>query len=514
MRAGSGQIVAEQSVARICLRLAVLGFICVAGIRAGVANAAEEGWTIQRTVIDAEEKPVAGVKVLCVDYGWPEDRKELVTNERGEFLVKFPKRTRVVKVHAREEGTGRWGFEDIPTSGKVKVRPIKLFPTREMVVEVVDGAGKPVEGATVEIIQVSSTVLSAKTGKEGVAKGRVAEETSALIRAMKGKVGFDYFVYFPSARKGEKAVSITSPVKLTLDGAKTVEVAAIDHVDRPLPGVGIQLAMVQRSGRETQGDLPRDELTRVTTDEDGMATFDWIPHDQAGHFQVICRSPEFETDLFQSIDVRTGQKQFLLRLWRKTKLSGRVEMADGTPVEGAKILLQGKGPVSMTEEYKTLTDADGRWELEVRGEQLYTVVAEKGGLVGHQVGVIAHEQQPVMNVTIRLQEGVVVTGKVLEGDVNRPVARQTVTMSLEVGPIPEELREPPSLPMRYNALAYFSRRMTTDANGVYKFVVSPGKYLMSVAYPEKDVELMISEGQKEIVEDLHISTGTRSRKAR
>ena len=106
---------------------------------------------------------------------------------------------------------------------------IVLKPAREVAVRVVDRDGKPVPDAAIAFLAERNPVADGRTDGNGRWKVRVpADSKDWSIFARKAKVGFDYAVAGePGNRQALKP--LPDQLTLTLDGAKTMRVKAVDR---------------------------------------------------------------------------------------------------------------------------------------------------------------------------------------------------------------------------------------------------------------------------------------------
>src|SRR5262249_16675876 len=144
--------------------------------------------------------------------------------------------------------------------------------------------------------------------------------------------GFDYFSTTErDANNVSRDVPFPSPVRLKLEGARSVRVRAVDGDGHPIPRVSVLVSGISRIGnRSEQHSIPSREFA-VTTGADGVALFDWLPNDFPNRLDLVAESAEYRQfdDVHISPDDRRAEID--VRMLRRAKLAGRVFRADGKP---------------------------------------------------------------------------------------------------------------------------------------------------------------------------------------
>ena len=161
---------------------------------------------------------------------------------------------------------GSSDVRDFSEKGPVK---IVLKPSRPVRVRVNDSVGLPVPGAAVEAIEASFRT-SATTGPDGTATLRVAADAKIRwVIGLKAGAGFDYFENYRT-RPAADYPPLPADVTLTLDGAQTVRVKAVDSTGQPVPGVEIGPTHLSKIGKVSYANVRQSATTRAITDRPGL----------------------------------------------------------------------------------------------------------------------------------------------------------------------------------------------------------------------------------------------------
>ena len=120
------------------------------------------------------------------------------------------------------------------------------------------------------------------------------------------------------------------------------------------------------------------------------------------------------------------------------------------------------------------TGADGRYSLRVNSEQAYIVTATKEGLAApYRADVVVRAGKPVEGVDLVLGPATKLRGQVTVGKDNRPVPDAYITVVIDKGEIPKELRRKDDN-IYHDMSMYFWAQ--TDKDGRYEFQLGPGDY--------------------------------------
>jgi hypothetical protein len=215
-----------------------------------LAAAALAVWTVKGTVVDQHGQPVAGALVRAVVDDVVVDGSKTAAD--GAFALVLGGRHFYIRgvVAERDEdaliGLVRFdaGFE----LGAIEPVRIVLKPSRLVRVRVNDAAGLPNPGATVEAIDPSFQT-HATTGADGTATlGVPADAKVRWVIGLKAGAGFDYFENYRTTPAADYP-PLPASVTLTLEGAHTARVNAVDSAGQPVPGVEIGLTHISKTGK-------------------------------------------------------------------------------------------------------------------------------------------------------------------------------------------------------------------------------------------------------------------------
>lgn len=474
----------------------------------------DEAPVISGRVVDEAGVAVAGARVQFVTGGW--DYPTTPTDRGGAFrLVLAPHhddpRTYPRVVLATDADGRRQGVARFTVVRDARDLTVTLRPARTATVRVRDAEQQPVAGARV--------VLTAERGHQ-FATGATADDGAAVVRypadaevkavfAFKGGAGFDY-VSTLKERDGRERVPLPADVALVLSGARTASVKVVDSADRPVAGLAAAPFYIDRPDRTEEANLSGSKAVQSVTDAAGVVTFDWLPADVGRGIGIYSASHEYS--YFEP--VRVSQKSppvvGTMRLIRKARLSGRVLRADGTPAAGIFVEAQGVGTAYHFGNAYAATRADGSYQMTAYGEEVYAVgVRDDRWGVPCRPGVVVRENAAVGGLDFRLAEGTVVRGRLTAGAGKRPVAGEQVLLNEEAGEFPKELRVGPRADLVRDEL-HFTRSVTTDADGNYRFRVGPGAFTLYHPATSRSVPFAV-EREREVVKDLHLPRADRGR---
>jgi hypothetical protein len=339
----------------------------------------------------------------------------------------------------------------------------------------VDAAGAAVPGASVEAYDFGSHARGT-TGPDGSASLRIpADGKVRWVIGLKSGVGFDYFENYRS--KPARDFPPPPPkVTLTLDGARTVRVKAVDSSGDPVAGVGITPWYIGKPDKVDEANIAGCPIVTATTDAAGVAVFDWMPGQVERGVPYLVRPGAYscpERPLYEP----PGPTELSARLLRDTRLSGVVRLPDGHPAAGVLIQADGRGPTDNYCRKFTRTGQGGAYTIEVDPDQSYILaVVDETWAARSFTGVIVREGRPQSGLDFTLIKGTLIHGRVTEGPDEAPAAGAHVILIQEGGSLPEDLRRPDL----GEGEARFVRGANVDAEGRYRFRVGPGTYRLLV----------------------------------
>lgn len=460
-------------------------------------------WSIKGIVVDEQGGPVAGALVRPSGVQ-PELKFRAGTSAAdGSFTLGMEGFSFMWGLLAEVDNGSRAGlarFDD--ALGFIdRDQPIRIIikATRPVAVRVKDGAGMPVAGASVVAIDVAYQA-EATTGRDGIATMRIpADAHVAQIAGRKSGVGFDYFENYHSWPVDDYP-PLPAEVVLTLDGAQTIAIKAIDSTARPLPSVRFRARSILKPGKRQPLQTVRSESLVSTTNEQGVAVFDWLPK-SARDFFFNLQSPEYYSSTPDEHYLSGGPTELTARLLRATRLSGVVRLPDGSPARGIPVRAIGFGGRVGPLPKATLTQDNGAYSLDVMPGRAYVVgIVDANWAAPTRAGILVREGQPQSGVDFRLVKGTVLRGQVTEGPNHTPSKRVKVSLIEEGFGLPQEFRtgRPVVMP----------RPSRADEQGRFRFQLAPGHYKIAVLDSEP-LAIEVTD-QPEIVRDIALSTSTKS----
>ena len=223
-------------------------------------------------------------------------------------------------------------------------------------------------------------VAQALTDAQGRARLPVPpDDTISDVYAYKAGAGFDYRSFDKSRYNTDTKVKApavpTTAIPLRLEGARTVQVTILDGDRKPIAGLPLYPWTLQKPGEVNDINISgaAEEFTS-TTDEAGVAVWDWFPQWQKGGTTFWPKTKEYENRQLHLKPETGDAAQFLL--FRLEWLRGKVTLPDGNPAPGITIRATGQGYSWSGFHGVTKTGTDGKYELRVPPNHVYLVVVE------------------------------------------------------------------------------------------------------------------------------------------
>jgi beta-lactamase regulating signal transducer with metallopeptidase domain len=429
-------------------------------------------WQVKGTVVDEQGKPVTGASVRSSPVSEPADWVKTAAD--GAFTLGLGGARPFLRgVVAEADGGARVGvveFDEPRDPGEVGPLKVVLKPARSVRVRVKDGKGAPVPGASVEAVEYVFQT-HATTDAQGLATLRVAADAHIeWVIGLKSGAGFDYFENYRT-RPATEFPPLPEEVTLTLNGAQSVRVRAVDSAGQPVPGMVFSPLGLHKREKINRANVNYGEIAKVATDAQGVAAFDWFPAEvPGGTFQL--RSRDFTCP--EPILARRGTAEVTARVLRDTPLSGTVRLPDARPAAGVLVRASGV-PIRTARNFITARSGpDGSYRMDVAPGASYMIgVLDETWAAPSLANVVVDESKPRSGLDLTLVKGTLIRGRVTEGPDRRPSAGVRVSLA-EQGPIlPKELRQGGLASVR------LFRESTTDPEGRYHFRVAPGSYQLT-----------------------------------
>jgi beta-lactamase regulating signal transducer with metallopeptidase domain len=457
------------------------------------------GLRIDGIVVDERGQPVSGALVRRM-WGISSE-KAVTTADDGSFSVPIPYLRHEDSLLASAQDGSRMGLaksEQPLNSRPAAPTRIIVKSSRMMHVTVRDAKGRAVADAFVEAIghEVQS---QGKTGVNGVAEIRIPQDAEILwVSARKSGVGFDYYENYrvwPPKTREEPPKAVT----LVLNGATTVHVTAVDSTHWPLAGIEFYPLSVRKPGKLFSANISPTDIALVRTDEQGVATFDWIPSDVVWGVRFFEMPGDFAMTKFPFYDAESRMTAPIARLQRRAQLRGVVRRSDGVPAAGILVHAEGRGMRDRSSTRYARSSPDGRYSLDVPPDLSYIIaVLDEDQAARSRSGMLVREGQAVESLDFTLRKGTLLRGRVTEGPERKPAIGIAVSLMEQGDVLPKALRGGKGEP----AEEQWFRWATTDTRGEYRFRVGPGRFELKAFQDGTPVPLEI-ENAREIVHNFH-----------
>ncbi|QGQ23634.1 hypothetical protein F1728_13520 [Gimesia benthica] len=455
--------------------------------------AEETELTIKGTVVDAQDKPVANAQVL-IDFSAQSfsdnSNIETQTDARGRFTFKGKSarlRGQTIQVSGPDQQMAhfRLPWQTIEVDPSLDKLRLQLKPPRRLVLEVVDGDGKPLPGATTALLANYRGWGSQQADQTGKATYLIPQDLDIqTIFAFSDGHGLDYRSYELSReqygdQQAKRPEVPNHPIRLTLDGTQPLSIKVVDTAGKPLPGVNVAPWYLKKEGQ------PRDvnlsffyKLIQAETDQSGTVNFDWIPHWQQTPITMWPREKGY-AHLRTMYDPEKDKGKLTMRLQKLVPLSGKVSLPDGSPAAGIPISASGEGYMIDSFRGTTTTDDQGHYTIEAAPNMVYLVTAgNEKWAAAPQTGFALRPDQPRTSLDFKLRPATRLFGCVTTGKDNQPVEGQTI-YSYQYGQAAHNMKDvylPNPEKSRKSVRPMIVRRTTTDKNGDFELFVGSGKF--------------------------------------
>ena len=142
----------------------------------------------------------------------------------------------------------------------------------------------------------------------------------------------------------------------------------------------------------------------AVTDQDGVATFAWLPTWSTGKLQFWPVGPDEFVQRRIMYDPEQDHGQVTARLDRVVLVRGHVRFEDGRPAAGIHVIGHGSGKGFDSFHGQTTTDDDGRFEFLAWPEELFMiVVAERQWGAAPLDGFVIRRGKPIENLEMILR---------------------------------------------------------------------------------------------------------------
>ncbi|MAX39614.1 hypothetical protein [Gimesia sp.] len=455
-------------------------------------SADEQQLTIQGTVVDEQDKPVADVKV-AIEGKAPD---QAVIKTRTDAQGRFTFRTSKLNLHGQNiealtDSEDKYARSYIrrrnldPDHESYELR-LQLEAVQRIELHVVDGTGEPVPDAQTGILSGYRLWGDRKTNEKGQIVYYVPQNIKIeYVFAMQDGFGADYKAYvlprgFAGDKKARPPELPDHPIPLILDGARPVKVQIQESDGSPLAAVKVYPWILRKADQPQRLNLSYlARLVRQTTDETGTVDFAWIPHWQKTGITFWPQDQD-HVDLQGIYDPQTGDGTLKMILEKLVPLSGKVTLPDGSPA--SRISISAAGAKEQVDSFRatSLTDESGRYTIKAAPGRVYLIVVNnrKWSSTPH-TGFVLKPGMPIQNLDFKLRPATRIFGRVAVGSQHEPVKGQRIEIYQYGKSINEKLgkRADGDLSIRINWVRPLTVHSTkTDENGKYELFVGDGRF--------------------------------------
>ena len=465
------------------------GFVCATtSVRAQPAEDKPAGVLFAGIAEDESGKQIARATIEFKISGKP---ARAVSQDDGKFEVRIAEPPKVgFNVLAKSPDGELLASLRVPGEGEPpldrQALRLVLKPAKKIEVIVTDGKKQPIAGALAGVItDYIVGVTQEVTDAQGHALLRVpADSIIHFVYAWQHGLGLDYRSYEKPRGKANVQKNAlpppTAPIALELTGSRSLRVTLSDGDGKPLSGVALYPWLLTKPEENSPINLSGAiETFGATTDQSGVAAWDWIPAWQQQIVILWPQSQEFtRTRLLWNPKAQGDTAKFVLH--RLEWLRGKVTHPDGVPAPGIKIQAAGQGYDADNFQGETQTDADGKYALRVAPNNIYLVVVRDDKWAAPaQTGFAVLPKTPVPDKDFVLRPATRVLGRLTLGKDKKPYANESVYLYQQGADNQSEAKDllPNSSESRRHVqpIIYFDAR--TDADGRFEFQVGPGKFV-------------------------------------
>jgi RNA polymerase sigma factor (sigma-70 family) len=279
----------------------------------------------------------------------------------------------------------------------------------------------------------------------------------------------------------------TSNIIMKLPKPATISGIVSDKSDKPILGAEVAInfcsfdSAFDLSRSFLQGDLAPN--SRIRTDSDGKFAFRNLPDGVKVRIEVTGQGYARE----MKNNISAGTEGIVIKLKPEARIEGKVTFGDtGKPAKGIAIHIQGIHP---TQDYgDAITDENGYYKIINLSTGQFVVMMAPGNeewtAIAREYVKVA-EGETIRDVNLKLTKGVMITGKVMEKDTNKPISDVWVGMYDSAHPQSQDSNQSCNTDKDGN----FSLRA---APGKAKFYLSPPQGYEPVSQVQKTID--VTEG--------------------
>ncbi len=459
-------------------------------------GAAENLVEVCGVVRDAKNLPVVDAAVVA---DWLLGQKELTTNASGAYSVMIPKDSlqflliRAFADKRMSQGIYLQQRNEIPAASNKVTINIDLAPVRIINVQVQDGAGLPIEGATVLAMnseqgisnlrrRIDTTVSDAKGNASLIVPIQMPIK---CVVAVKPDKGIDY----QPARVGDRLAFPTekpvtfpeNPFVLKLTGIQPIEVTVQSDYGVPLPNAKVKVFSIAPKpymppslDSETVGDF------EFVTDEEGKVVLNVLP-DWCTKALLIAKVEGYATASYKEYEHKFHNGKVTIYASRLVPVSGTVVDEGNSPLPNLKLQFYAQGARNDSTGFDfsttTITDANGKFSVELPEDTGCLAMSETSGIaLADAKPFVIEAGKPVPDQVYRTRKATKIFGRVTAGPDRAPVSNANVwfVRKAEADNVPI-----PNAKIR-NYRATLNRQISTvsQSDGRFEVFAGPGDYLV------------------------------------
>ena len=502
---------------------------------------------VRGKVVDADQNPVPNAKVYSDKPAGHFGESFYVSDDKGEFtfLVSEQNVTRVqlIAISSDETQLGWQGVDEIPEEKQVAKSTLTLCKARVITGTVTDADGKPVEGAYVGGSGEAHLAMFTKTDSSGQFRFPFARDEidgpMFQVYAIKPGVGVAWvnteeIPHWEGKNPPEKISN--GPYHLVIQDRQSVQVLVTDQNGHPLPdcllvpsvqiGEDVMKMYYYSFHPNTQFSPP---VCCAKTDQNGLATFDWVPKKELLRFTVTAHAPDTPITLSDGTRQYFGESDY--HSWNKTdepmvislpvmaKVKGKIVNPDGTSAANYSFFVDWLTQSRPAGGQAITTDRNGAFELTGNAHDVFDAhspnFSRGEGLVFPNIyGFDLGDGSKVKELNLKLQKGTRVFGDTFGPDGQKIIdwAEKYHAVGRDISPngsLPLDRRSRFGLERPYNEESGFKQWYEAYLPpGTYEFKIEIQYKFRQTAQPEEllgDTQTVtITEGQDEMRVDFHL----------
>ncbi len=374
--------------------------------------------TLTGVVVDAADRPVAGVQILAessFDFRSRRGPPTVRSGSDGGFRFEGLRPGGVYELIAVHEGFSQTRTTvQIPTAGRPAAAPLRILLQKGTSVfgRVVDEAGLPVPGAEVNLRAEEGASLKATSGQDGRFEIRhIGPGTCNLAAQAKG---YSYAVRpnieIPAGEAAFDLGTVTLPASAVIAGRVT------DARGAAIEGAEISVLPSDMEDFDAEQAMDPDLVWGVPTEADGSFRLEGLQ--RGDRYDLSVERPGFVTATVPGV-LAPAREPIRIEMKAARSLAGRVVGSNGEPVAGASLSrveeLRFGGSMSASSSSLGKTAANGRFRVTGLPAGFIDIAVSAEGYETRRLqGLQIPEDRDLEGLEIALQQGAVLEVQVLD----------------------------------------------------------------------------------------------------